>query len=279
MMLLVGLVIVGGIRRIGKATSRIVPFMCGLYILASIFVLLTHVTAIPGLLAQIVTQAFTGGAVGGGVLGVLIIGFQRAVFSNEAGIGSAAIAHAAAKTKEPVREGIVAMVGPFIDTIVICLMTALVVLITGVHSNPALEGVSGAALTSKAFGSVIVWFPTILSVAVFLFAYSTMISWSYYGERCWEHLFGGRSTIVFKLLFLACILVGAVANLGAVLTFSDIMILCMAFPNIAGAVLLSGRVRAALNSYWSRYRAGGFLSNRRQGGTGGLLPCRDETGA
>ena len=256
MMALVGMVIVGGIKRIGQTTSRIVPFMCGIYILASLLVIIANAQAVPGLLLLIVREAFSGAAMAGGFLGVLVVGVQRAVFSNEAGIGSAAIAHAAAKTKEPVREGIVALLGPFVDTIVICLMTALVVLITGVYNDPALEGVTGAALTSQAFASVIGWFPYVLTVAVFLFAYSTMISWSYYGERCWEYLFGRRSTVIFKLLFLGCIFVGSVANLGAVLSFSDIMILCMAFPNIAGAILLSGKVRRALNDYWQRYRSG-----------------------
>ncbi|MFH1268884.1 MAG: alanine/glycine:cation symporter family protein [Planctomycetota bacterium] len=253
MALLVGVVIVGGIKRIGRATSKIVPLMCGIYIFASLCVIVAHAAEVPALLARIVTDAFTGEALAGGMLGAMIVGVKRAVFSNEAGIGSASIAHAAAKTDEPVREGIVALLGPFIDTIVICLMTALVVLITGVWESPTHAGVEGAALTSKAFESVIGWFPLVLSGAVFLFAYSTMISWSYYGEQCWEHLFGRRSTIVFKGLFLVCIFVGAVANLGSVLGFSDLMILSMAFPNIAGAVLLSGKVRSALDDYWRRY--------------------------
>jgi len=254
--LLVAIVIVGGIKRIGRATSKIVPLMCGIYLAASIFVIATHAAEVPALLARIVTDAFSGQAVAGGMLGAIVVGVKRAVFSNEAGIGSAAIAHAAAKTDEPVREGLVALLGPFVDTIVICLMTALVVLITGVWENPALEGVEGAALTSRAFESVIGWFPYVLSAAVFLFAYSTMISWSYYGERCWEHVFGRRSTPVFKGLFLACVLLGAVANLGSVLVFTDMMILCMAFPNIAGVVILSGKVRSALDDYWRRYRGG-----------------------
>ncbi len=258
MMALVGVVIVGGIKRIGQATSRLVPTMCGLYVLASLFVIGTHVTEVPALLAQIFRDAWSGHAMGGGFLGVLVVGVQRAVFSNEAGIGSAAIAHAAAKTREPVREGIVALLGPFVDTVVICLMTALVILITGVSTRSDLQGVTGAALTSEAFASVIGWFPYVLTLAVMLFAYSTMISWSYYGERCWEFLFGRRWTFVFKGLFLGCILLGAVADLGSILSFSDIMILCMALPNIAGAMLLSGKVRSALHDYWGRYRAGGM---------------------
>jgi AGCS family alanine or glycine:cation symporter len=255
MALLVGIVIVGGIKRIGRATSKIVPMMCGLYIAASLLIIAAHASQVPALLARIVSDAFTGQAVAGGMLGALIVGFKRAVFSNEAGIGSAAIAHAAAKTEEPVREGIVALLGPFVDTIVICLMTALVVLITGVWEAPMYKGVEGAALTSKAFESVLPWFPYVLSGAVFLFAYSTMISWSYYGQQCWEHLFGQRTKILFKGLFLICVFVGAVVNLGSVLAFTDVMILCMAFPNVAGAVLLSGKVRRALDDYWARHRS------------------------
>lgn len=253
---LVGMVIVGGIKRIGRATSKIVPLMCGIYIAAAMFIIIANASLVPALLVRIFTEAFTGSALGGGLVGVLVIGVQRAVFSNEAGIGSAAIAHAAAKTKEPVREGIVALLGPFIDTIVIGLMTALVVLITGVTNNPAYAGIEGAALTSKAFGSVLGWFPYVLSGAVFLFAFSTMISWSYYGEKAWEHLFGPRSTLVFKLLFLVCVFIGAVVNLGAVLTFTDIMIVMMAFPNVLGCVLLSGKVKRALDDYWRRFQAG-----------------------
>lgn len=253
---LVGMVIIGGIKRIGRATSKIVPLMCGIYVIASLFIIFTHIQLVPALIAKIFTEAFTGTAAAGGLVGVLVIGVQRAVFSNEAGIGSAAIAHAAAKTKEPVREGIVALLGPFIDTIVVCLMTALVVLITGVTGDPAYKGFEGAALTSAAFGTVIGWFPYVLSLSVFLFAFSTMISWSYYGEKAWEHLFGRRSTLLFKLLFLVCVFIGAIANLGAVLTFTDIMILCMAFPNILGALLLSGKVKRALSDYWLRYKSG-----------------------
>ena len=259
---LIGIVIVGGIKRIGQATSKIVPLMCGMYILAALYIIVMNANLVPELLVRIVSDAFTGQAMAGGFLGVLIVGVQRAVFSNEAGIGSAAIAHAAAKTDEPVREGIVALLGPFIDTIVICVMTALVILITGVWNDPALAELQGAALTSKAFGSVIGWFPYLLSLAVFLFAYSTMISWSYYGERCWEHLFGQKATIVFKALFLICACLGAVANLGSVLGFSDMMILCMAFPNIAGALLLSGKVRRALDEYWQRYGRASSLARQ-----------------
>lgn len=184
---------------------------------------------------------------------MLVQGIRRAVFSNEAGIGSAAIAHAAARTKEPIREGIVALLEPFIDTIVICNMTALVVVITGTYLDKDLTGVS---ITSEAFGTVIGWFPVILSIAVFLFAFSTMISWSYYGERAWTYLFGEAQTQSYRVLFVICVFIGSVVNLGSVLDFSDMMLLTMAFPNMLGGFILSGSVADELNDYMSRLRSG-----------------------
>ena len=195
------------------------------------------------------------------MLGVLGGGVQRAAFSNEAGVGSAAIAHSAAKTEEPVREGTVALLGPFIDTVVVCTMTALVILITGAWNNEQWlvnQGLKGTTLTSRAFAEEISWFPTLLTVAVVLFAYSTLISWSYYGERCWERLFGPRSTVVYKVLYVIAAFVGVLVNLGAVLDFSDMMILSMAFPNIFGLLLLSPGVRRDLRDYWRRYKANEF---------------------
>jgi len=261
MAVLVGVVIIGGIKRIGAAAEKIVPSMCFMYIIACLYIILTHLGEVPPLVGAIFTQAFTGEAIRGGLIGVLVIGVQRAAFSNEAGVGSAAIAHSAAKTEEPVREGAVALLGPFIDTIVVCSMTALVILITNAWDNPdwvVRDGLSGAALTSQAFESEISWFPWVLSVAVVMFAFSTVISWSYYGERCWESLFGARSVVFYKILFLICVFVGAIANAGSVLDFSDMMILSMAFPNILGVALLSPKVRADLLDYWKRYKAGEF---------------------
>jgi len=199
---------------------------------------------------------------------VMVIGIKRAAFSNEAGIGSAAIAHAAAKTEEPIREGIVASLGPFIDTVVICTMTGLVIVITGAYDtgNPEyaqlIADESGAALTSLAFGSAVSWFPWILCLAIFLFAYSTMISWSYYGERCWTHLFGPRASLAYKLLFLVFIMLGSVVTATNVKDFADLMILSMAFPNILGVALLSGKIRRALDDYWRRYKSGEMEPNR-----------------
>lgn len=258
MMVLVGFVIVGGIKRIATTASAIVPLMCGIYLLASIAVLLANVSHVPAAIASIVSEAFVPTAVGGGFIGVLVQGFKRAAFSNEAGVGSAAIAHSAARTKEPVREGVVALLEPFIDTIIVCTATGLVIVTSGVLDDPAAATASGAVLTSMAFGTVISWFPIVLTVAIVLFAYSTMISWSYYGERCWVALFGPKSTHAYKALFLMAVFVGAVSNLGSVLDFSDLMILSMAFPNILGLVLLSGEVARDTESYFQRLRSGAF---------------------
>jgi len=260
---LVAVVIIGGIKSIGKVAERIVPAMCLIYILACLYVILAHIGAIPELIGLIFTEAFNPQAFGGGLVGVLVIGVQRAAFSNEAGVGSAAIVHSAAKTDEPIREGAVALLEPFIDTIVVCSMTALVILITGAWNNSDWiieQGLAGTQLTSEAFESVLPWFPYILTLAVVLFAFSTMISWSYYGERCWERLFGGSaiSVYTYKAIFILAVLVGAIVPLGAVLDFSDMMILCMAFPNVLGLILLSPNVRKDLMAYWQRYKSGEF---------------------
>lgn len=251
MMVAVGIVIIGGIRRIGQTAEKIVPLMCLIYLLAAAFIVIVNIKQVPGALGAIVTHAFTENAAYGGFIGVLVMGFQRAAFSNEAGIGSAAIAHSAAKTNEPVREGIVALLEPFIDTVIVCLATGIVIVTSGVlFTEPDATGV---VLTAKAFETVITWFPIMLTFAIVLFAYSTMISWSYYGERCWVGLFGPRSSMVYKVIFLVAIFIGSVANLGAVLDFSDLMILSMALPNILGLYLLSGEVARDLNAYWTKY--------------------------
>jgi alanine or glycine:cation symporter, AGCS family len=258
---LVGIVIIGGIKRIGAAAARIVPTMCLIYVLACLFIIFRHITEVPALFAEIFMEAFNSRAMGGGIVGVLVVGMQRAAFSNEAGAGSAAIAHSAARTEEPIREGCVALLEPFIDTIVVCSMTALVILITGAWDNNdwvVEQGLAGAALTSRAFEEEIKWFPYVLSLAVTFFAYSTIISWSYYGERAWEMLLGARSTVIYKFLAVTAVFVGTVVNLGSVLDFSDMMILGMAFPNIAGVVLLAPKVKQDLFDYWARYKAGQF---------------------
>lgn len=252
---IVGLVILGGIKRIGTAAGVIVPFMCLIYVLAGLFVIVVNASAIPSAFGTMFAGAFSMKAGFGGLIGTLVVGFQRAAFSNEAGTGSASIAHSAASTDEPVREGIVALLEPFIDTIIVCTMTGLVVTITGAYTN---EGLAGVEMTSSAFASVLPWFPYVLSVAVVLFAFSTMISWSYYGERCAIWLFGDTASVPYKFMFLIFVFLGAVLNLGNVLGFSDLMILGMAFPNILGLFLLSGKVKGALNEYWQKLENGEF---------------------
>ncbi len=257
---LVGLVIIGGVERIGQVAGAIVPLMCAVYVIASLFILLVNITQIPNAFGVIIGGAFNPQAVGGGFLGVLVQGLRRSAFSNEAGIGSAAIAHSAARTEEPIREGIVALLEPFIDTIVVCNMTALVLVITGAYNDPAFEDIrarsAGAELTAAAFGSVISWFPLLLAIAVFLFAFSTMISWGYYGERCWDYLSGGRGLIIYKLLFLGATFLGAIAAPGPVIDFSDGMLLAMALPNLCGAYFLVNPVAADLKNYMTRLKTG-----------------------
>ncbi len=257
----VAAVILGGIKRIGAATSRIVPGMVGLYVVACLIVLLVNASQLPTALVLIVEMAFTNNAAYGGVVGVVVWGVQRASFSNEAGVGSSSIAHAAAKTKEPVREGLVAMMEPFIDTIIVCVMTALVVVVSGAWNDPSIPQSAGVSLTAAAFATVLPWFPKLLSVCVLLFAYSTMISWCYYGERGWIYLldhWGGRglTTVpVFRVIFVCFVFFGSVAQLDAVLKFSDLLILCMAFPNIVGSILLAPRLRRVVWDYFRRHRA------------------------
>ncbi|MEM6258386.1 MAG: alanine/glycine:cation symporter family protein [Planctomycetota bacterium] len=258
---LVGIVVVGGITRIGAATSKIVPAMCLLYVLGCLIVILFNLNQIPSHVALIFQNAFALESAYGGVIGVLVIGFTRAAFSSEAGLGSSAIAHSAAQQKEPIREGFVASLEPFIDTIVICFMTAMVVLITDAYIAPELvESDNGSAITLHAFEQTRVgdWFPWVLSVSIVLFAFSTMISWCYYGERAWGYLIGLKSVIIFRLVFVACVFVGAVASLKPVIGFSDVMLLSMALPNIIGGVILAKLVKRELKAYWARYKAGGI---------------------
>ena len=257
---LVALVIIGGIKRIGRVTSRVVPFMCLLYVAASLVIILSHIADVPAMIATIFREAFSPQALYGGFWGVLIVGVKRAAFSNEAGLGSAAFAHAAAKTNEPAREGMVAMIGPFIDTIVICLMTALVCMITGVYTDPqfqASEGfIVGAKMTSAAFDSFLPGARYVLAIGVMLFAYSTMISWSYYGERAWEYLFGSNYTLIYRIIFVVFVVFGSVVTLKNVLDFTDMLILSMAFPNIIGGIILSPQIKACLQEYWGRLQSG-----------------------
>ena len=254
MAIVVGVVIIGGIKSIAKVTEKIVPLMAIIYVTAGLVIILSNISMVGDAFAQIFVGAFTGAGVAGGVIGALIQGFKRAAFSNEAGIGSAAIAHSAVRTKEPVTEGYVALLEPFIDTVVICTMTALVITISGELNS----GLTGVELTSAAFASAFTWFPLILALAVVLFAFSTMLSWSYYGLKSWTYLVGeGKGKeIIFKLFFCLCVIVGASMSLGPVIDFSDSMIFAMAIPNIIGLYFLMPVVRGEVKQYWAKIESG-----------------------
>lgn len=267
-------VIVGGIKSIAKVTEKVVPFMGVLYVSVALVILLVNIDQIGWAFGQIFGGAFTGLGVAGGFVGALIQGFKRAAFSNEAGVGSAAIAHSAVRTKEPVTEGYVSLLEPFIDTVVICTMTALVITIsgqlmfdeaTGLYMlNEAgtaiatVDGNSGVALTSAAFATGFSWFPYVLAIAVVLFAFSTMISWSYYGLKAWTYLFGESKTaeLTFKIIFCVFVVIGAAASLGPVIDFSDAAIFAMAVVNIAALYVLMPVVKVELASYLSRLQSG-----------------------
>lgn len=252
---LVALVIIGGIRRIGAVTELLVPGKCLVYIVAALWIISVNYTEIPAAFATIVREAFAPQAVAGGFVGVLVTGVRRAAFDNEAGVGSAPIAHSAARTEEPVREGIVALLEPFIDTVVVSNITALVIITTGVYRNQTTDP-DGIQMTFDAFATGISWFPLVLGVAVFLFALSTIISWGYYGERAWTYLFGERTLRVYQVIYVSFVFIGSVVNLKSVLDFGDMMILAMAFPNLLGCFLLSGKVATALEGYMNRLNVG-----------------------
>jgi AGCS family alanine or glycine:cation symporter len=256
MAIMVALVIIGGIKRIGAVTEKVVPFMCGIYILAALVVILVNIQSLPETIAKIFNEAFNPIAVAGGFVGVLVQGFRRAAFSNEAGVGSAAIAHSAVKTDYPASEGIVALLEPFIDTVVICTMTAIVVIITGDYDNAGQMG--GVEMTSQSFATVMPWFPYVLTVTVVLFAFSTMISWSYYGLQAWLFLFGKTqfNDILYKVLFCCFVVVGAAASLGAVTDFSDAMIFAMSVPNLIGLFFLLPVVKKEVARYYAYIQSG-----------------------
>ena len=261
---LVGVIIIGGIKRIASVTEKVVPFMAVLYILACIYILAINFTFIDDAIALIIKEAFNPTAVGvGGVIGVLMVGFQRAAFSNEAGAGSASIAHSAVKTKYAASEGLVALLEPFIDTVVICTMTALVIITfnsTGafVYGGDGMGGVmidgvmyEGAGITQKAFAQYIPGSDIFLTIAVVLFAVSTMISWSYYGLQSWKFLFGrGKvADMTYKVLFLLFVIIGAAASMNSIWAFSDAMIFAMVFPNMVGLYFLFPIVKDQLKKY------------------------------
>ena len=269
------IVIVGGIKSIANVTDKIVPVMAVIYVFAALVIILMNADKVPGAFGEIFRGAFTDVGIVGGVVGALIQGFKRAAFSNEAGVGSAAIAHSAVKTNEPITEGLVSLLEPFIDTVVICTMTALVIIITGqlqIDANQMYvlneagaqiathDGLSGVGLTSRAFESAFSWFPLVLALAVVLFAFSTMISWSYYGLKAWTYLFGEGKTkeLIFKIIFCGFVVVGAATKLGPVIDFSDAAIFAMALVNIVGLYFLMPIVKTDLASYFERLKKGEF---------------------
>ncbi|MDT0556791.1 alanine/glycine:cation symporter family protein [Patiriisocius hiemis] len=252
MAILVGIVIIGGIKKIANVTDKIVPFMVVIYMLAVFVVLGLNFEAIPGAFKSIWDGAFHPEGVIGGFVGVLIQGFKRAAFSNEAGVGSASIAHSAVKTKYPASEGLVALLEPFIDTVIVCTLTALVLIITGqIVPGTILSDEEGVLLTASALESGISWFPYVLTVAVILFAFSSMISWSYYGYQAWSFLFGRsrKTEYIYKILFCCFTVIGGAATLGAVTVFSDAMIFAMMVPNMIGLAILAPKVLEELKRY------------------------------
>ncbi len=267
---LAGAVVLGGITRIGSVTSKLVPAMALLYIIGCLFVILANIGQLPAAFRMIIDGAFTAEGVTGGVLGALIQGFRRAAFSNEAGLGSAPIAHSAVKTREPITEGFVALWEPFIDTVVICTLSALVIIISGelaALQGSALAGTAqGVQLTSAAFGSVVSWFPYVLTVAVFLFAFSTTITWGYYGAKAAAFLARESKGVLygFKFFYLLAVVVGCTLQLGSLMDIADALLFIMAIPNLIGVYLLMPVVKRELNAYWARLKAGQLRNFREQ---------------
>jgi AGCS family alanine or glycine:cation symporter len=266
--LLVGAVIFGGITSIGRVTSRLVPAMAIIYVTACLIVIIVNLGQVPSAVAAIFAGAFTGAGVAGGVIGALIVGFQRAAFSNEAGLGSAPIAHSAVKTKHPVTEGYVALLEPFIDTVVICTMTALTIVIAGTpfwrgaqasaFANGGVTDEDGVVVTSDAFATVLPWFPYVLTVAVALFAVSTIITWGYYGQKAWTYLFGKSmpSERIYQIMFSFFVVIGSVLTLGSVLSFADAVLFLLALVNIIGLYLLAPVVKQEVREYREKRLSG-----------------------
>lgn len=259
--MLVSSIIIGGVVRIAKITEFLVPIMALIYISASIWILCYHFDKIDDAFIIIFNEAFSNNAIYGGAMGAIVQGFQRAVFSNEAGIGSSPVAHSPVKTKYPVRQGLVALYEPFIDTVVICTFTALVIVITGVYAHDGaytalIETKQGAALTAVAYGTVLEWFPTVLLISIFLFAFSTMISWFYYGERAWVYIFGSKYSFIFKIIFLSITMVSTVVSTDILVDFSFMLFLIMAIPNLFGLFILSKDVKKQLDEYLAKLKSG-----------------------
>jgi AGCS family alanine or glycine:cation symporter len=263
---LTGIVIIGGLRSIASVTSRLVPLMTLIYLGAAIVIIFGNISAVPEAFSSIISGAFAPQAVEGGILGVIVIGMRRAVYSTEAGLGSATMAHAAAKTNEPVSEGMVALMEPFIDTVIICTITALVIVITGAYTFTDASGqqLSDIQMTSAAFGSVISWFPYVLAIAVLMFAFSTIISWGYYAGKVWEFIFGGSntSTMIFKLIFCIVLIPSGFFSAKEVYSLIDSLYFMMAIPNILGIYLLAPEIKHDIASYFARIKSGEIKETR-----------------
>ncbi|SDE02406.1 alanine/glycine:cation symporter family protein [Aquimonas voraii] len=261
---LAGAVVLGGISRIGSVTAKLVPSMAALYIVGCLFVILTNIGQLPTAVGAIFAGAFTGEGAVGGIIGALIVGFRRAAFSNEAGLGSSAIAHSAVKTRDPVTEGFVALWEPFVDTVVICTMTALVIIITGQYLVEG--GGDGVQLTSNAFGSVVSWFPYVLTFAVLLFAFSTTITWGYYGAKAAAFMAREHKGVLygFKIFYLFTAVLGCTLQLSSLVDIADALLFIMAIPNLIGVYLLMPVVKRELNAYWARLKSGQLRNFRDQ---------------
>jgi AGCS family alanine or glycine:cation symporter len=268
MVLAVGVVIIGGIKSIGNFAGIVVPFMCGAYLIMCLTIIGANYQRIPTAALEIVQGAFAPSALYGGFFGVLVIGAKRACFSNEAGAGSAAIAHSAAKTQEPVSEGIVALLEPFIDTVIVCTLTGLLIVITGVYKLPEVQQMAaanqGSMITVQAVtqNPSLAWFKYVLYVAIFFFAYSTCVSWCYYGERCFVWLFGQKSSLIYKFLFLGFTLLGSIVKPVNILKFSDMMILTMSIPNLLGVFILTNEIYKQLQIYIGKLKSGEIAPER-----------------
>lgn len=251
---LVGLVILGGIKSIANVTSKVVPFMCGLYISVCLIIICVNITHIPHALGVIIKEAFFPEAVAGGIAGCIIMGMRRSIQSNEAGSGSAPIAYAAVKTKEPVSQGFVSLMEPFFDTVIVCSMTAFVIIITGEYLNYR-EGISGVELTSAAFANAISFFPYVLAFVIIMFAISTIISWSYYGQKAWGYIFGEgfKRTKIYQIIFCIFVVIGSSMNIQSVIDFTDATLLAMAVPNLIAIFILLKEVKGDLIEYCKKH--------------------------
>ncbi len=260
--IIVGLIIVGGIKSIANVTSKIVPVMCGIYLVAAIIIILVHFQQIPHAIFTIFKEAFVPQSVAGGIIGTIIIGFRRSVQSNEAGSGSAPIAYAAVKTNEPVSQGFVSLMEPFLDTVIICSLTAFVIIITGEYLNYQ-EGITGVQLTSAAFAGTFSFFPYVLAIVIILFAISTIISWAYYGQKAWNYLFGEgfKRTKVYQIMFCIFIVIGSSMNLQSVIDFTDSTMLAMAAPNLIAIFILLPEIKQDLIEYCKKYKMINKLNN------------------